>query len=97
MAKEDDWWAGDKIPKAKITRESLKEALHLFSYLNPYRGYFIAALTFLFLSNLSTMAFPFVTGKLIDSAVLKSEGTGLFKNINQVALILMIVLSFQAV
>src|SRR6185295_14781086 len=71
-------------------------ALHLFTYLKPYRGYFIAALSFLFLSNLSTMAFPFVTGKLIDSALLKGEGTGLFKNINQVALTLMIVLSFQA-
>jgi ABC transporter fused permease/ATP-binding protein len=97
MARDDEWWAGDKIPKAKITRESLKETLHLFSYLKPYRGYFSAALTFLFLSNLSTMAFPFVTGKLIDSALLKGEGTGLFKNINQVALTLMIVLSFQAV
>src|SRR5690349_12485219 len=97
MARDNDWWAGDKIPKAKITRESLKETLHLFSYLKPYRCYFIAALTFLFLSNLSTMIFPFVTGKLIDSALLKGEGTGLFKNINQVGLILMIVLSFQAV
>jgi ABC transporter fused permease/ATP-binding protein len=97
MAKEDEWWAGDKIPKVKITRESLREAIHIFSYLKPYRFYFAGALTFLFLSNLSTMIFPFVTGKLIDSALLKGEGTGLFKNINQVALILMIVLSFQAV
>src|SRR5262249_19002175 len=86
-----------ELPKVKITRDSLREAIQLFKYLKPYRGYFIVALTFLFLSNLSTMAFPFVTGKLIDSALLKGEGTGIFRNINQVATILIIVLSFQAV
>ncbi len=96
MAKEDQWWADDKLPKAKINRESLSEAAHLFSYLKPYRIQFIAALFFLFLSNLSTMVFPFVTGKLIDSALLKGSGIGIFQNINQVAIILMVVLTFQA-
>ncbi|MCY7409752.1 MAG: ATP-binding cassette domain-containing protein [Chitinophagales bacterium] len=96
MAKEDQWWADDKLPKAKINRESLSEAAHLFSYLKPYRVQFIAALFFLFLSNLSTMVFPFVTGKLIDSALLKESGIGIFQNINQVAIVLMVVLTFQA-
>ena len=69
MAREDEWWAGDKLPKAKINRESLKEAAHLFSYLKPYRWYFSGALIFLILVNMTMMVFPFVTGKLIDSAM----------------------------
>ncbi len=56
-------------PKVKINKESLREALFLFSYLKPYRGKFVLALIFIALSAFSTSIFPFLIGKMIDAAV----------------------------
>lgn len=55
--------------KIKITKESLKEALILFTYLKPYRFKFILSLIFIALSAFSTMIFPFLLGKMIDAAM----------------------------
>ena len=35
-----------EVPKAKISKENLREALVLFSYLKPYRNKFILSLDF---------------------------------------------------
>jgi len=59
---------GEDIPKAKISKESLKEALVIFKYLGPYKKTFIGGLIFIALSAGSTMTFPFLLKKLIDSA-----------------------------
>ncbi|MBS1656534.1 MAG: ATP-binding cassette domain-containing protein [Bacteroidetes bacterium] len=97
MAREDEWWAEDKLPKAKINRESLKEALQLFSYLKPYRWPFAGALLFLFLVNITLLVFPFVTGKLIDSAMNLTGSSTFFKNINQITLLLIAMLFVHAI
>lgn len=62
------------MPKAKLTKENLKEALLIFSYLKPYRGSFITGLLFIALSSGTTMAFPYFLKKLIDSAQLIQQG-----------------------
>lgn len=64
----------DEPQKVKITKESLREALILFTYLKPYRTRFIWSLIFIALSAFSTSLFPFLLGKMIDAA---SPGTGL--------------------
>lgn len=61
-------------PKVKITKESLREALVLFSYLKPYRGKFILSLVFIALSAFTTALFPLFLGKMIDAV---SPGTAL--------------------
>src|SRR6476620_5525893 len=58
----------DETPKVKVSKESLKEALILFSYLKPYRGKFILSLVFIALSAFTTSMFPFFLGKMIDAA-----------------------------
>jgi len=70
------------IPKAKINKENLKEALSIFKYLLPYKGYFIGGLIFISLSAFSTMAFPFLVGKMVDIAGkgLADSGVEGFKN-----------------
>ncbi|HUR10484.1 MAG TPA: ABC transporter transmembrane domain-containing protein [Flavitalea sp.] len=55
-------------PKVKISRESLREALVLFSYLKPYRNRFIVSLVFIALSAFTTSLFPLFLGKMIDAA-----------------------------
>src|SRR5450432_3084700 len=53
--------------KAKITKENLREALVLFTYLKPYRGKFILSLVFIALSAFTTSLFPLFLGKMIDA------------------------------
>ena len=54
--------------KVKISKESLGQALILFSYLKPYRGKFILSLIFIALSAFTTALFPLFLGKMIDAA-----------------------------
>jgi ABC transporter fused permease/ATP-binding protein len=63
-----------ELPKAKINRQSLKNVIKLLSYLKPYRGKFIVALIFLFVSSVTGLAFPAILGALIDAA------KGIYKN-----------------
>jgi ABC transporter fused permease/ATP-binding protein len=56
------------MPKAKLTKENLKEALLIFGYLKPYRWKFITGLIFIALSSSTIMAFPYFLKRLIDSA-----------------------------
>ncbi len=58
----------EESPKVKISKETLKEALVLFTYLKPYRTKFIFSLLFIALSAFSTSMFPFFLGKMIDAA-----------------------------
>lgn len=60
--------------KAKISRESLRQALILFTYLRPYKGKFILGLVFIALSAFTTSLFPLFLGKMIDAA---SPGTSI--------------------
>jgi ABC-type multidrug transport system fused ATPase/permease subunit len=58
----------EELPKVKITKEGLGEALILFKYIRPYRWKFFAGLFFIGLSGGTTMAFPYLLKRLIDSA-----------------------------
>ncbi len=47
--------AGVELPKTKLNRESLRQALELFRYLRPYRLRFSAALVSLFTGSLLSL------------------------------------------
>lgn len=64
----------EEPPKVKISKESVKEALVIFRYVRPYRGHFIAGLLFIALSAGTTMSFPYMLQKLIDSSDGKVKG-----------------------
>jgi len=57
-----------EVRKVKISKESLKQALILFSYLKPYRMKFILGLVCIALSAFTTSLFPLFLGKMIDAA-----------------------------
>ncbi len=63
--------------KVKITRERLREALVLFSYVRPYRAAFFAALACIAVSAFTTSLFPFFLGKMIDAAAPGSNPSGI--------------------
>ncbi len=58
----------EEARKVKISRESLRQALVLFSYLKPYRAKFVLSLVFIALSAFTTSLFPLFLGKMIDAA-----------------------------
>jgi ABC-type multidrug transport system fused ATPase/permease subunit len=73
------------IPKVKISKESIKEILFVFKYLKPYNSYFIGGLIFISLSAISTLAFPFLMGKMIDSVSNKNISSSITQ-INQLGI-----------
>lgn len=66
--RQDNGTRKPDMPKAKLTKENLKEAFLIFNYLKPFRWTFVAGLLFIALSSGTTMAFPYFLKKLIDSA-----------------------------
>jgi len=61
-----------KTPKAKLSKENLRQALALLKYVKPYRGKFMLGMVFIALTAISTSLFPLFLGKMIDAA---SPGT----------------------
>ena len=85
-----------ELPKAKLNKQSLNNISRLLSYIKPYRGKFIAALAFLFLSSLVGLAFPSFIGALIDTAQGKLNNGILPGSIKGILLLAFIVLFLQA-
>lgn len=89
----------DDVPPAKLSRESLGEMAKLFAYLLPYRKTFIAALLALGATSLLALAFPYITGKLVDRAIAgPSAGESGFwqASINTIMMVLLALLALRA-
>lgn len=85
----------DKEGRKKITKESFRRGLKIFSYVLPYKYKFIVGLVFLVLSSLTFMAFPYLVGKLFDSSA--GNTSGLFQDINMIAMGLFAVILLQGI
>src|SRR5476649_1839903 len=85
-----------ELPKAKLNKQSLNNISRLLFYIKPYRGKFIAALTFLFLSSLVGLAFPSFIGALIDTAQGKHKNGFLPGSISGILTLAITVLFAQA-
>lgn len=89
----------DRLPKARLNRESVGEALKFAQYVFPYRGRFSFGLGCLFVSATSGLIFPLLAGTMIDAALrpglahLPVYGP---VTLNQVALVLVCFVSLQA-
>src|ERR1043165_1566293 len=88
--------AGVELPKARLDRESLRQALELFRYVRPYRVRFSAAMVSLFSGSLLSLAFPYLAGSIVDAAVSHTKGGGSMSGVDRTALLLMAVLALQA-
>ena len=88
--------AGVELPKGKLDRESLRQALELFRYLRPYRARFSAAMASLFTGSLLSLAFPYLAGSIVDAAVHHTQSGVGMAGVDRTALLLMGILSVQA-
>ncbi len=81
--------------KKPLNKENFSKLLGIFSFIKPYKGYFIAGLFFLLISSTTLLGFPYITGKLVDVA--QGDAEGIFTDINKVAFILIGILAVQSV
>ncbi|QKJ29976.1 ATP-binding cassette domain-containing protein [Mucilaginibacter mali] len=87
---------GVELPKAKLNKQTIQHMVKLLSYLKPYRGKFIAALFFLFISSLTGLTFPKFLGSLIDASHGKHDYSFLPATINGIGLLAFGMLFAQA-
>jgi ABC transporter fused permease/ATP-binding protein len=82
--------------KVKLNKESWKEVVAMLRFIRPYRAHFLAGLLFIALSAVTTLSFPYLLKKLIDSADAISRGESPLKP-NTIALIMFGVLILQMI
>jgi len=94
MAKRSDRFGeqADGTDKRKVTGEGLRRTLKIFRFVLPYRATFLVGMGFLVLSNLTTMTFPLLIGKMSEVIEGKSPYT-----INQVSGLFVVILVLQAI
>ncbi len=80
--------------KRKLNKQNLGKLSGVFRFVLPYKWTFFIGLVFLLLSSLTLLTFPFVAGKLIDTA---SGDTWLVNDINSIAFILLGILLIQSI
>ena len=57
----------EKLPKAKLSKASLRKAFRLFTYMKPDKGKYAVGLLFLALTSATALAFPKLIGDLVNS------------------------------
>ncbi|MCE7056403.1 ATP-binding cassette domain-containing protein [Algoriphagus sp. AGSA1] len=83
----------EESEKRKLNKQNLSKLGGIFQFLMPYKGAFFLGLIFLVFSSLTLLTFPYVAGKLIDTA----QGTDwIVSDINSIALILVGILAVQS-
>ena len=87
----------EDLPKPKLNKELLKKALHIFSYLKPYKGKFIIGMVFLILSSLTMLTFPALLGAMIDASQGKQTYTWLPSNIMYIGGLSLAILSVMSI
>lgn len=95
MAKSRRGSALNEEEKRPLNKENIKKLTGIFSFIKPYKGYFITGLFFLLISSTTLLTFPYVAGKLVDVA--QGNAEGVFSDINRVAIILIAILAVQSV
>jgi ATP-binding cassette, subfamily B, bacterial len=80
--------------KRKLNKQNLGKLKGIFRFVWPYRVNFFWGMLFLLLSSLTLLTFPFVAGKLIDTA---SGKDWFLTDINSIALVLLGILLVQSV
>jgi ATP-binding cassette subfamily B protein len=85
--------SGEEENKPKLTKEGIRRARKLLSFLRPYRGSFFLGLFFLVIGSSIFMVFPMAAGELLDVAQGKSQ-YGL--TLTDLGFILLVVLIIQA-
>lgn len=82
--------------KTKLTKDSLKKALHVFTYIRPYLAYFVVGMICLVFGSLTFMIFPGAAGDMANKAA--GQPVKYFDlTLNQFGLLFLVILVIQGV
>src|SRR5690606_30770005 len=84
----------EEAEKRKLNKKNLSQLGGVFQFMLPYKGTFFLGLVFLLLSSLLLLTFPYVAGKLIDTA---SGERWIYNDINSIAVLLLCILFVQSI
>jgi len=87
----------EERPKAKLTKESLKQAISIFKYIKPYGWYFAAAMFFLVVGSLTFMVLMGLPGEMTNIAVGKPKFAEFDLEVRDFKWIFLGILAFQGV
>ncbi|NNC84433.1 MAG: ATP-binding cassette domain-containing protein [Bacteroidia bacterium] len=79
------------LPKSKINKQNLSKAFRIFSYMEKFKWQFFLGMLFLFLTSAVALVFPWLLGRMVDSAK-----AVLFEEIDKIALMLLAIFVAQA-
>jgi ATP-binding cassette subfamily B protein len=89
----------EELPPTPISRDSLRDAWQLARYILPYAHKFVAALFVLLLTSSCGLVFPYLVGRLVNSAIAAPDIAAplpWLQNVNGIALTLFGLLGVQA-
>ncbi|MDN5201804.1 ABC transporter transmembrane domain-containing protein [Fulvivirgaceae bacterium BMA10] len=81
--------------KRPLNKKNFKKLSNIFQYMLPYKYTFALGMLCLFLGSATLLAFPFLTGKLVDAAL--GESDWISDSIDEITLMLVGVLVAQSV
>lgn len=81
----------EDLPKAKITKTSIKKSLRLFQYIGKHKWKLYLGMFFLLLTGGTALLFPMMLGNLVKTIEEKD-----FSKINDIGLYLILVLTLQS-
>lgn len=84
----------EKEDKRKLNKENFRKLYSIFSYILPHKWTFLLGLVVLAISSTMLMAFPFLSGKIVDVAT--GESFYFIDSVNTVAIILISILVAQS-
>ncbi len=83
-----------KEERRNLSKANLRYLAGVFRFMAPYKGLFILGMISLALSSITLLAFPRLSGELLDVASGKGK---YFSSINQVTLVLILILFIQSI
>jgi ABC-type multidrug transport system fused ATPase/permease subunit len=93
----------EKTERVKLSKESYKKARKFFTFLKPYRTTFAIGWVFLVLSSLTTLAFPYLMGKLFGATNVTSDASQMtdqlkdLDSLSSVVIMLFIIFGLQSI
>ncbi len=94
-SKENTTPKEDQHKKVRLNKKNFSYLLGIYKFMMPYKGYFISGMICLFLSSIILLAFPELTGRLIDVAT--GNENFLLKSINEITFALVGIIMIQVV
>ncbi|MDM1047208.1 ABC transporter ATP-binding protein [Sphingobacterium hotanense] len=86
----------EDLPKPKLSKEILKKAIKIFSYIKPFKWKFLIGMVFLILSSLTMLTFPALLGAMIDAAQGRQTYPWLPASVMYIGSVAMGILAFQS-